>query len=326
MGRFLISACAAALAVLLAAPTANAAVCTKSSGCEFWDENYHELILYEVDTAQVDVLIVPPVAATTLWDLPAIEQSIAAWESGIDALGPAWLANGLNIDSYVLGVDTPPQAALLDPEIVIWSASYNPVLLFGIGEQVPFSVCRSQSAASFAHQHEGSDWLVQATSCEDGGIQCHVINTNFLTGTTRQMYDLNAHEFGHCLGIGHVGDALDFDAKRVPLTDIMSYNDVPSQVHCVSSLNILALQEVYEPVLGTGIGQAPLTYVQMAPSAYTQVACTNPQDGLWVSSAAVDADPLKPVESVQDLGLAAGFGAAAWEPAELLADSIGLLG
>jgi hypothetical protein len=298
MARFAIAACIAILAALVAAPGSQAAICSTASGCEFWDSSYHELILYEVDTADVDVLIVPPASATALWDIDAIQQGVQAWEAGINALAPAWLANGLTINSYVLGLDTPPQSALADPEIIVASGAANPVVLFGIGQQAPFSVCRAQTAA--AHQHDLSDWLVQRTACSDGGVQCLVLNTNFLTGTTNRMYDLNAHEVGHCLGIGHVGDALDFDARTVPLDDIMSYQDDPNQVHCVSSLNILALQEVYEPVLGTGPGQAPLSYVHMSPASYTQAGCTNPPEGLWVAASA-DVDPVAPVEAVQPL-------------------------
>jgi hypothetical protein len=318
MGRTLLAASLAVLAALVTVPLGGAEICNREQGCTFWDDQYHELILYEVDTAQVDVLILPPASATTLWDLPAIEQGIAAWESGINALAPAWLANGLNIDSYVVGVDVPPAAALADPEIIIASGAANPVVLFGIGQQVPISICRQQSAAT--HQHVDSDWLVQRTACADGGVQCLVLNTNFLTGTTGQMYDLNAHEFGHCLGIGHVGDALDFSAKTVPLSDIMSYQSDPNQVHCVSSLNVLALQEVYEPVLGMGAGQEPFTYVAMNPSSYSQAGCTNPADGLWVA-ASMDTEPTQPIESLQDLGLLDGLSVAVWTPEELLAES-----
>ncbi|MFA5944198.1 MAG: hypothetical protein WC876_07005, partial [Candidatus Thermoplasmatota archaeon] len=156
MGRFLIIACTAILAALTATPVATANICTTAAGCEFWDTTYHEVILYTVDTAQVDVLIIPPASATALWDLPAIEQSIAAWEAGINAMAPAWLANGLNIDAYTLGTDVPPTSALQDPEVIIASGAVNPVLLFGIGLQEPVSVCRQQSAAQAAvsHQHE----------------------------------------------------------------------------------------------------------------------------------------------------------------------------
>lgn len=318
MGRFLIVACTALLTALVTAPVANANICTKAAGCEFWDSNYHEYILYKVDTAQVDVLVVPPASATTLWDVSAVRQSVAAWETGINAMAPSWLASGLNIKTYVLGTDVPPTSALQDPEIIIASGAVNPVVLFGIGLQTPFSVCRQQAAAS--QQHIESDWLVQLMACQDGGAQCLVLNTNFLTGSTNRMYDLNAHEVGHCLGIGHVGDALDFDAKTTPRSDIMSYQNTPSKVHCVSSLNILALQAVYAPVLGQGAGQAPGTYVAQVPSSYSQTTCTNPPLGLWANSAVAVA-PMQPVDAVQDVAAIDGVAVAVWEPSELLADS-----
>lgn len=278
MGRISLVGSLAGLIALALAPTGSAAVCTTSSGCEFWDNNYHEYILYSVDKTTLDVLILPPVSPFATSDLVILEQSIQAWEDGIDALGPAWLSSGLDINIYALPLDVPPQEALLDPDIIIVSAEYNPFLLFGIGYQVPFGLCTQQGGVAntiFQHSH-GKASGVMAVQCERGGRQCVVVNTNFLLGGERRLYDLNAHEFGHCLGIGHVGDALDFDAKTVPLTDIMSYNDVPSQVHCVSSLNIKALEAVYAPLLGQPGGQGPGTYVHMAPSAYSQVSCANP--------------------------------------------------
>ena len=266
--------------VLMAAPTASAAVCTTASGCEFWDNDYHQYILYEVDTSSIDVLVLPPATPfAALGDMDVLRASVEAWDSGIDALGPAWLANGVDIRTYVVGVDSTPASALQDPEIIVATAEYNPFVLFGIGLQVPFGVCTQQGGVAstvFQHAHAGGASSVQAFQCQSGGIQCLVLNTNFLLGGERRLYDLNAHEVGHCLGIGHVGDALDFDAKNVPLTDIMSYNDVPSQVHCVSTLNIKAFEAVYAPLLGQPGGQGPGTYVHMAPASYAQVACPNP--------------------------------------------------
>ncbi|MEA3166160.1 MAG: hypothetical protein QOJ26_1029 [Thermoplasmata archaeon] len=323
MGRFLISACLALLASLVAIPMADANICTAAAGCEFWDSNYHEVILYTVDTADIDVIIIPPVSATTIWDQPAMESAVANWDAGINAMAPAWLGAGLTIHSYTLGTDTPPQSALTDPEIVVFAAAYNPVLLFGIGEQVPVSICRQQSNAMVGTQHIHDGWVLEQSSCADGGAQCLAINTNFLTGTTNEMYDLVAHEFGHCLGVGHVGDAGDFDAKTVPMNDIMSYQH-GAHVHCVSSLNILALQGVYADILGQPGQLQPFDYVSQSPSSYSQTTCSDPPEGLWVA-ASMDADLMKPVDSLQSFapetpvdGLLA---LAIWDPTELLVDT-----
>ncbi len=320
MGRFLIAACLAALASLVAIPVADANICTSAAGCEFWDDQHHEYILYNVDTADIDVLIVPPASGFALMDLNAIEQSVADWDAGINAKGPAWLGAGITINSYTLGIDTPPQAALLDPEIIIWTANTNPFVSAGIGEQVPISICRQQSAA--AHLHPEFDWVLQQTACEDGGAQCHVIQSQFAAGWARDMYDLNSHEFGHCLGIGHVGDALDFDAKTVPMSDIMSYQHA-ANVHCVSSLNILALQGVYATLLGQPGQLNAGAYVTASPASYSQATCTNPSEDL-LAGLSFEVDPEQPFERVEDLGVPEELGIPAieaWDPVELLADT-----
>lgn len=278
MGRISLAGTLAGLVALTLVPTSSAAVCASAAGCEFWDNDHHEYILYSVDKTTVDVLILPPASPFTTTDIEVLEQSIQAWSDGIEALAPAWLADGLQINAYALPFEVPPTQALQDPDIIVVTAEYNPFLLFGIGQQAPLGLCTQQGGVAktvFEHAH-GKGSMVKAVQCQSGGRQCVVLNTNFLLGGERRLYDLNAHEFGHCLGIGHVGDALDFDAKTVPLTDIMSYNDVPSQVHCVSTLNIRALEAVYAPLLGQSGGQEPGTYVTQATSAYSQVACPNP--------------------------------------------------
>lgn len=270
------------------APTGTAAT--------FNDNDYHEYILYNVDTPTIDVLIVPSASPYALRDNTILRQGVDAWDAGIDDLGPNWLANGMEIRTYVLGEDVPPAEALLDPEIIIVSAEYNPVLLFGIGLQVPISWCHGIGPGGGNldwrddivndpefHSH-GGDWGMLAAQCDDGGKQCVVLNTNFLwlpdATNRRQMYDLNTHEVGHCLGIGHVGDALDFSARNYPGDDIMSYQH-GSHVHCVSTLNIKALEAVYGGLLGQpGVAQNAGTYVHMNPGSYSQTNCAEPTAGL----------------------------------------------
>ncbi len=257
---------------------------TMVQAADFNDNDYHEYILYDVDTPNIDVLIVPPVSPYYARDLVNIEKSVQAWDDGINAIGPSWLADGVNIRAYTLGYDTPTPEALADPEIIIFSAEYNPVLLFGIGLASPVTWCHGigfGEAAIEWHQHEQSPWAVAQAECSDGGFQCTVINTNFFWLPDQEneinMYDLNQHELGHCLGVGHVGDALDFSANNFPEQDIMSYQHNPAQVHCVSNLNIKALSAVYGDMLGhPELQQDAGSYVHMSAGQYSHVDCLNP--------------------------------------------------
>ena len=250
--------------------------CDEEAGCDFWDDDYHEFTLYEVDTLHLDVLIVPSASPGATQDTAITRQAVEAWYAGIQALAAPWFAEALTMDVYVLGEDTPPQSAIEDPEIVVLAAEYNPVLLFGIGWQNPPTPCRSATLATYAaHEHGGL--RVLAAECQSGGFTCLAINTNNLGGGEYSLYDLVAHEFGHCLGGGHVGDALDFKAKRVPVHDIMSYQSDEAQVHCVSNLNVRVLEGVYAGLAGADVeALAPGDYYAMPPASYRQLVCENP--------------------------------------------------
>ena len=283
MARLLATACLLTAALALV-PSADAGICKKEQGCDFWDSSYHEYILYEVDTAQVDILVVPPASPFATRDLATVDLALDQWRSGIQQLADPWFAAGFSLDDYTLGVDIPTAEALSDPEILVLTAEYNPVLLFGIGLQTPLGLCVAQEEAF--HQH--GPWASTMASCETGGQTCLAINTNFLLGGEVQMHDLVAHEVGHCLGIGHVGDALDFSAKTVPLDDIMSYQHDPDQVHCVSTLNVKSLQGVYAGLLGQPGQLLPGDYYTMAPSAYAQADCSNPEAGLLAGASSAE--------------------------------------
>lgn len=287
--RWSIPIALAMLATVLLPPPAQPAVCTSSSGCEFWDNNYHMYMLNEWDTPELDVLIVPSASVNAMSDTDTIEKAVDAWEAAIDARGASWLVPSFEINRYTIGRDIPTQEALADPEIIIFTAEYNPVLLFGIGLATPVRSCLD-GAMNFVpgHPHDGSalTQLSQAR-CDDLGNTCTVVNTNFLLGGKRRLHDLVMHEFGHCLGIGHVGDALDFDAKTVPihlngtsdLSDVMSYQHNPSKVHCVSSLNIVGINGAFARTLGRPASDVIVggSYVHMTPGpAYNYVPCSNP--------------------------------------------------
>ncbi len=281
-------------ALLMATPT-EANICKSPSSapdrttggdsgpCEFWDDKYHELVLTDADETTVDVLIFPSVGPYPTRDsLATFKHGVLAWEAGIHELDSAGGLSHFDINAYAVGYDDIPLAALHDPEIVILAAEANPFLLFGIGLASPLWYC-ADSIVGFAHgilpdgfqQHEGSVWGSFRAECGYGGDTCFVVNTNFLLGGQRLMYDLNTHEFGHCLGVGHVGDAGDFDAKTVPMQDIMSYQHTPSQVHCVSTLNVKTLATIHS----NDDSREPLPkYVHMEVGDYRQATCNNPFD------------------------------------------------
>lgn len=274
-----IRSCAAAAALVLLSFSGTAQA-------DFTDGDYHAQILYEVDTAKIDVLIVPAASPYLARDLSNIERSVGAWDDGINALGPDWLADGLDIHFHTLGYDEVPEEALRDPEIVILTSEHNPFLQFGAGVAAPVALCRDLDPESM-HRHEGSGWGVQQSQCEDGGYQCVVANIQFLGLPDERnefgMYDLNSHQFGHCLGIGHVGDGPEFSATAKPSRDIMAYGPTGDHVRCVSSLNILALEAIYGHLLGhSGQHVDAGGYVQMDPVDYEVVDCVNPDnpDGL----------------------------------------------
>lgn len=287
----------------LVALVASLALALPPAAANFNDDRYHEVVLFNWDTVELDVLVVPPATTSPIPRGIAIERSLDAWESGIRQLGAPWLAEALQFHRYTLGRDTPPAEALQDPEVIIVSAEVNPAVLFGIGAASDYFACEAvdlildaltagpglrapvgQAAPPLPpgwHGHEGSPWAVMNLHCSETLENvCLVVNTNFAFQSQSQhhMYDLNAHEFGHCLGIGHVGDAGDFKAKRFPREDIMSYQYTPSQVHCVSSLNLRALEGAFAPVLGRPQSEwvGFFEYVHMDPADYVQASCANP--------------------------------------------------
>jgi hypothetical protein len=269
----------------------------------FTDYCYHQGVWYSPDTAQFDVLILPQASPYALRDTQLAEQSVEMWDAGIHSLGASWLS-GLNIDTYVVGHEPVPARALADPEvIVVISTEVNPFVLFGVAVQHPLNFCHGLGLSTGQkvlpstawtdlrgfHQHPGASYGSFAASCNGGGKMCYVVNTNFLWLPDDQdrhsMYDLISHEVGHCLTLGHVGDAdteSTDDSIAYPDQDIMSYeNDglTSPTMHCVSNLNVRVIEKAFGSVLGqsgatTAIAPASAAYVHMKPADYSQPSCT----------------------------------------------------
>lgn len=251
--------------------------CESEEGCAFWDEDYHEYVLYNVDTARIDVIVVPSASADATSDTPLLKAAVDAWAEGAQALGAEWFTSNFSITTYLAGTDEIPAEAREDPEIIVLAAEYNPVLLFGIGLEPKQFSCMALGESTIreypVHAHHGM--RIYASDCTGIGFVCFAVNTNFLLGSGVYLQDLVAHEVGHCLGGGHVGDALDFKAKRVPVQDVMSYQHDEEQIHCVSTLNIRVLEALYAPVIGAEVEQ-PVSagdYYTMPRADYDHVPC-----------------------------------------------------
>lgn len=226
------------------APLVVLAVCVLAplAGATHGDGSYDQPVYIPWDTAVLDVLVVPPTHGVLVRDPPAdsasrldpaeldpyantylaaVLASIADWDAGVAEFGPAWLRDGLALRVYVVGRDEVPEAALRDPEVVVTTAE------------------------------EAGVWAGAAVSfTPEEGPLCVVTNTKLGTRASwsyREMYGLNAHEFGHCLGLDHPG--ADAEPDFHPREDVMAYGPL-SWTKCVSNLNVLGLQLVYGPLFG----------------------------------------------------------------------------
>lgn len=243
---------AAVLTVVLAlAPPVSAA--------DFNDSNYHQEVWFEWDTAHLDVLILPPQMAYSPFRMQALLDNVEDWQAAIDDHAVSWMAGDIDLVAYAPGIHTLPPAGF----------QVNDVDIFIVLDAEP-------GVIGVAAQFDQCEFLFNLpTTCNDMGERvCIINNTNWQT-TQQGLYRLNGHEFGHCLGLGHVGDAGDFSTQQVPSDDVLSYDDGASG--CPSNLNLLALQGSFAAVLGgTPPAQDYLNgygYVEMATSSYQVYAC-----------------------------------------------------
>ncbi len=254
--------------------------CDSEDACKFWDDDYHQYVVYDLDTTVIDVVIVPPApGASPLDELAASRLAAQAWSDGIEALGQSWFTDNFAMNVYAVGVDVPSLDAVQDPEIIVLSTAAVPDRYVGIGlEPKQFGCILLGEETLYEYPvHAHGDVEVRASDCTGIGFTCFAINAGRLSDV-RALYDLIAHEIGHCLGVGHVGDAGDFRARYAPVEDIMSYQGNPEQVHCVSNLNVRTLEGVYAHLLDRPTEEhLPRgSYLPMAPWDYAQVECENP--------------------------------------------------
>ena len=220
---------------------------------------YHQPVWFTWEKSVLDVLIIPPNHGQIVNGrgvlggldprelspyensyLRATEKSAADWDRAIDAYGATWLKAGLVTNIYVVGRDTIPNAALVNPEIVITTdEGKGPVLGITFSSR-PCLISNSK-------------FFVTSFSYED-------------------MYNVSAHEYGHCLGLDH---AYGSPADGVISHDVIhaTYEDavgsVGTHLHCMSNLNIKGVERVFGALFGQPSGGVAV----MAPTSYQKISC-----------------------------------------------------
>lgn len=194
--------------------------------------------------------------------LAAIEAAIAHWDEAIDVFGADWLKAYYEPTVYVLGRDDVPPEVLAEPDIlVVTDENEGPSLGTSIWGKTGWvhTPCIVRMSSS---------WLASFTYAD--------------------MFNVTAQEYGHCLGLGHVGSQGGVDPtseQKHPEHDVMngfyphSIGDAGTHLHCVSNLDVLAVEHVfdyemaYSAVLNLGVEGLTI----MPTDAYGDT-CAPPRD------------------------------------------------
>lgn len=209
------------------------------------DKPYGQPIFGAMETGELDIVIIPPVHGPLVNEevisggpdpmsatpfnayLDATEDSIYAWRDAVRRWGPRWLKKGLKFNIYVIGRDVPDLDVVEDPEVVIV-----------FDESKATALGLATWTQSFCLVNNSMWWIYSFTYAD--------------------MYNVNAQEFGHCLGLGHVTFpplSGSYEPDRVVGHDVMNgtYADpvggASSHLHCVSNINIGGLEWTFADAL-----------------------------------------------------------------------------
>jgi len=212
------------------------------------DGFFKQPVWFEWEALELDVLIVPPnhcqiynnngalngadpdeLNPLACSYLRAMEASIADWDRAIAAYGSFELRTSLRTDVYVVGRDPIPDDVMRDPEVIV-----------------------------FTDEHKGT-----ALGIAFNTRPCLVDNSKLFTRSMNyeDMFNINAQEYGHCLGLSHVpGDARGTKANGYrdgdthdPMNGLYPHTpgSAGTELHCVSNLNVAGLERVFARMMGT---------------------------------------------------------------------------
>ena len=157
--------------------------------------------------------------------LRAIEASIKEWNRGIQKFGSKTLKKRFKASVYVLGRDALPDGQTTPDILVITDENKGPVLGFALYGQ----------------------------PCIVNNSQMFITSFNY-----PDMYNVMGQEYGHCLGLGHVGSQGGVDptsSQKHPEHDVMngfyshSVGAPGTHLHCVSNLDVKGLEYTFVQTL-----------------------------------------------------------------------------
>jgi hypothetical protein len=225
--------------------------------------------------AVLDVLIIPPTHGQLLNDrgalnggnpneatpfnsyLKAIEEAIADWDRAIVEFGSERLKQGVVTNVYVVGRDSVPTDALTNPEIVITAA---------------------EEASFYLGVAVGSGGVSSGGTSVRSPCVISLTKTFIFSFSYADMYNVGAQEYGHCLGLGHVGNQGGVDPTadvQHPEHDTMNgfYTHAIGQsgthLHCISNLDVKGLELSFGGLLGGPSGGTAVVAVR----DYTTMSC-----------------------------------------------------
>jgi hypothetical protein len=227
-----------ALALATAVVALLSAVAVLPANADHEDGSYEIPSFSQYDTTHLSVLVVPPNhgqifnGETGILNgsdpdeltpfnsyLVAIEAAIQAWEDAVKVLGADWLKTAYDVKVYVLGRDSVPTEVATQPDILVITDEDQG---FSLGTAIRLRPC-----------------IVRMSKYE------------LMSFTWADMYNVTAQEFGHCLGIQHVGSQGGVDPtseQKHPEHDVMNgfythpIGEKGTHLHCISNLDILALE------------------------------------------------------------------------------------
>ncbi len=206
------------------------------------DGSYDLPIWFQWNKTVLDVIVVPPNHGQITNDngvlnggqaseltpfntyLKAIEDSIANWDEAVSMFGSDSLKSRFVTNVYVVGRDSVPPDALTNPEIIV-TTDETKGSIYGVA--------------------------VSTNTGSPGSTPCVVDNSKFLfkSFTYEDMYSINSHEYGHCLGLWHIVDNHpEHDSMAGTFTDPVGAKG--NHLRCVSNLDVMGLEAVFGSVLG----------------------------------------------------------------------------